>query len=146
MLNLIYLFYYGVFPFGIVKTKGSNANTRTHIYIFLTVNIGKHRANARNYFNIKTVIGMCNELFIKFRRAVLHENRVDLPYDATEALRNLRGEVFSNLARRWTVKDMAKRTGLSLSAKALIAEICCSLSFLFSKNVSIKIKLHLHVF
>lgn len=56
-----------------------------------------------------------DELFIKFRRAVLRESHAELPYNTTEALRGLRGEVFSHLTRRWTVKEMAKKTGLSES-------------------------------
>ncbi len=56
-----------------------------------------------------------DELFFKLRRAVNRENQPPVDQDAAERFRALRGEIFSSLAKAWTVEKMAKRVQLSQS-------------------------------
>ena len=55
-----------------------------------------------------------NELLLKLRRS-LDDDGTNISKDIRERLRNLRGEVFSSLNKRWTVTDMAKIAGFSES-------------------------------
>ncbi len=53
------------------------------------------------------------ELFLKIGRNVGNEENTDLLRETKERFRYLRGKVFSNLERDWTIRDMAEEVHLS---------------------------------
>ena len=72
MLYLAYLFRDGFLPFVVGDTERGDADSRAHVYIFFSVDIGDDRAFARHYLDGKTVVGGRNVFFICFDNIHIH--------------------------------------------------------------------------
>ena len=66
-------------------------------------------------YSAELISSKLNELFIKLYRVISGENFSKLDENLYKSLDKVRLEMFSNVDRRWTVEDLAKKVGISKS-------------------------------